>query len=202
MSDTADVIDLFPLGTVLLPHGRVPLQIFETRYLDLVSDCLKHSKGFGIVLIDQGDEVIRNKDQQVPTLKRYGCYGEIVHWDGLPNQRLAIIVAGRKVFEIENSWMDASSKRMQARVRFLAAEEPLPMPAELHEIREIFKRLLAHPMIEALQYPEEWHDANSISFALGQLLPIEKNDRYSLLTLDCEQRIQSLQHIIERLGGS
>ena len=31
---------LFPLSSVLLPHGRIPLQIFEPRYIDLVRDCI------------------------------------------------------------------------------------------------------------------------------------------------------------------
>lgn len=205
MSDSLDVVDLFPLGTVLLPYGRIPLQIFEARYLDLVTECLKKSKGFGVVLIDQGDEVIRNKDQHAPSLKQYGCYGEIVNWDGLPNQRLAIIVEGRRVFEIQESWMNPNSKRMQASVAFLPEEEPVAVTQQqpgLEEIHDIFTRLLEHPMITALQYSADWNDLNAISFALGQLLPIDKRDRYSLLSLNSKERLQSLQHFIERLGGN
>ena len=33
-------LPLFPLSAVLLPGGRLPLQIFEPRYLDLVSHCM------------------------------------------------------------------------------------------------------------------------------------------------------------------
>ena len=49
-------IPLFPLHTVLYPHGRMPLQIFEPRYLDLVSECMKTDTGFGVCLIKQGAE--------------------------------------------------------------------------------------------------------------------------------------------------
>ena len=212
-----EVIELFPLGTVLLPHGRVPLQIFESRYLDLVSNCLKHSQGFGIVLINEGDEVIRNKGQAAPTVKQHGCYGEIVHWDGLPNNRLAIIVEGKRVFEIQESWVNPHSKRMQARVAFLEAEHSVPLadrsaaPSEqasvhsgpgLEHIHDIFNRLLAHPMIEALQYPRDWQDFSAISFALGQLLPINNHERYRLLSLDFEHRVIALEEMLERLGGA
>ena len=38
---------LFPLSGVLLPFGRVPLQIFEQRYLDLVRDSMKSASPFG-----------------------------------------------------------------------------------------------------------------------------------------------------------
>ena len=49
-------IPLFPLNSVLFPGGPLPLRIFETRYLDMVSSCLKHEQGFGVCLIEQGSE--------------------------------------------------------------------------------------------------------------------------------------------------
>ena len=42
---------LFPLSGVLLPGGRMPLQIFEQRYLDLVRESMKSDSPFGIVWI-------------------------------------------------------------------------------------------------------------------------------------------------------
>jgi Lon protease-like protein len=47
-------IPLFPLNTVLFPGGPLPLRIFEPRYLDMISRCLKHDHGFGVVLIRDG----------------------------------------------------------------------------------------------------------------------------------------------------
>ena len=49
-------IPLFPLGAVLLCGGKLPLRIFEPRYLDLVGRCLKTDTGFGVVLIRAGRE--------------------------------------------------------------------------------------------------------------------------------------------------
>ena len=39
-------IPLFPLHTVLFPQGMLPLRIFEPRYLEMVSNCLKDEKDF------------------------------------------------------------------------------------------------------------------------------------------------------------
>ena len=50
-------LPLFPLAGVLLPYGRVPLQIFEQRYLDLVRECMRNDTGFGVVWIRRGSEV-------------------------------------------------------------------------------------------------------------------------------------------------
>ena len=47
---------MFPLSTVLYPGGRLELRIFEPRYLDLVRECTRDERGFGVCLILQGRE--------------------------------------------------------------------------------------------------------------------------------------------------
>ena len=44
-------IPLFPLRTVLYPGGPLPLRIFERRYIDMISRCLKAEEPFGVLLI-------------------------------------------------------------------------------------------------------------------------------------------------------
>jgi uncharacterized protein len=51
------VLPMFPLGTVLLPGGILPLHVFEPRYRRLVEDCLADEPEFGVVLIERGSEV-------------------------------------------------------------------------------------------------------------------------------------------------
>ena len=48
---------LFPLNTVLFPGCILDLQIFEARYLDMVSACMRRSEGFGVVALLEGREV-------------------------------------------------------------------------------------------------------------------------------------------------
>jgi len=48
---------MFPLGSVLLPGGYLPLHVFEDRYRELVEDCLDGAGEFGVVLIERGSEV-------------------------------------------------------------------------------------------------------------------------------------------------
>jgi uncharacterized protein len=48
---------MFPLGTVLVPHQPLPLNVFEPRYRALVHDCLAGDATFGVVLIERGHEV-------------------------------------------------------------------------------------------------------------------------------------------------
>ena len=50
-------LPLFPLGTVLFPQGLLALKIFEARYLDLITHCLRSGAPFGVVTLRQGTEI-------------------------------------------------------------------------------------------------------------------------------------------------
>lgn len=50
-------LPLFPLGMVLFPGAVLGLKVFEPRYLDLMSRCLRTHEPFGVVCLAQGDEV-------------------------------------------------------------------------------------------------------------------------------------------------
>ena len=65
MSDllTLQSLPLFPLNTVLFPGGSLQLQIFEVRYLDLISRCDDTGAPFGIVALTKGEEVRRPDPQ-------------------------------------------------------------------------------------------------------------------------------------------
>ena len=52
-----ETLPLFPLNAVLFPGGYLPLRIFEARYLDMISTCLRQGSGFGVCLIRSGKEV-------------------------------------------------------------------------------------------------------------------------------------------------
>ena len=67
-------VPLFPLNTVLFPGGPLPLRIFEPRYLDMVSRCMKDDMPFGVVLIREGAEVGPASTCEVGTLARIVDY--------------------------------------------------------------------------------------------------------------------------------
>ena len=58
IADLPDTIAVFPLpGAILLPRSRLPLHIFEPRYLAMIEDCLKsdHRRGLPLQSLDQSD---------------------------------------------------------------------------------------------------------------------------------------------------
>ncbi|NDY92266.1 peptidase S16 [Ideonella sp. TBM-1] len=54
-----DPLPLFPLSTVLFPDGVLPLKVFEARYIDLMGQCLRETRPFGVICLKQGAEVRR-----------------------------------------------------------------------------------------------------------------------------------------------
>ncbi|TWI69591.1 hypothetical protein IP91_00661 [Pseudoduganella lurida] len=69
---------LFPLNTVLFPDGRLDLQVFEVRYLDMMKKCIAESGEFGVVALAQGDEV--RKPGQQEAIVTVGTLARVVDW--------------------------------------------------------------------------------------------------------------------------
>jgi Lon protease-like protein len=74
LEDLPEEFPVFPLtGALLLPGGRLPLNIFEPRYLAMVEDSLASGRMFGMV---QPDKRLAHGDTG-PGLYRTGCLGRL-----------------------------------------------------------------------------------------------------------------------------
>ncbi|MEM7562471.1 MAG: LON peptidase substrate-binding domain-containing protein, partial [Pseudomonadota bacterium] len=69
-------IPLFPLKTVLLPGNTLPLKIFESRYVDMIANCMRESSMFGVVLIHKGEETAVDAD-----IYSVGTTASIYDWE-------------------------------------------------------------------------------------------------------------------------
>ena len=89
-------VAIFPLsGALLLPGGRLPLNIFEPRYLAMVQDSLKGERIIGMVQPREGEE-----KAPTPALYRLGCAGRIVSFDETDDGRYHIALSGLCRFDI------------------------------------------------------------------------------------------------------
>src|SRR3546814_6171146 len=68
---------LFPYTTLF--RSILPLKVFETRYIDMVRDCMRREAPFGVVLIKSGQEVAGANAAAEP--ERVGCLAHIESWD-------------------------------------------------------------------------------------------------------------------------
>ena len=72
-------LPLFPLGTVLLPGGDLPLTLFEPRYLELLRRLLDQpaaDRVFGVIALRRGNEVGPNAALDLHDI---GCAARITH---------------------------------------------------------------------------------------------------------------------------
>jgi uncharacterized protein len=189
-------IALFPLGTVLMPGGRLSLQIFEQRYLALVTKAMKNESEFGVVLLTQGREVDR---PGVNTrFENTAVSARIVDWDSLPNGLLGIVIEGEERFSISNPHQqDDGLWLCEARVW---EEEPsIPLPEEHAEWTALLQRLAEHPHVQRLGIEVETRDATRLSNQLAQLLPLPEVDRYELMVLrDPIDRLDAIHDLLSQ----
>src|SRR5450830_735174 len=73
-----EALPLFPLQTVLFPGGWLPLQIFEVRYLDMIGQCHREGRPFGVVSLLQGQEVQRAGESAPEAFQPVGTLAHIV----------------------------------------------------------------------------------------------------------------------------
>jgi len=114
-------VPLFPLKTVLFPGGILPLKVFETRYIDMVRECMKHDAPFGVVLIKSGQEVGAPADPE-----SVGCFAHISQWD-MPNLGVMMLrTEGGIRFRILETRVLADN-RLEARVETIEADNEIPV---------------------------------------------------------------------------
>lgn len=192
-------IPLFPLGHVLFTGGRLPLQIFEPRYLDLVGRCMKTSTGFGVVLIREGAETFDGTGP--PSLFNIGTYARIDDFSQLANGLLGIVCVGAAKFRIERFW-EAADRLVMADVEFLAEEPRSRLGEEFSALVDTLRVLVRHPMIEKLDLDIDYDDARSVSWRLAELLPLEAETRQSLLQMQSpRERLVEIRRLIAKLKG-
>jgi Lon protease-like protein len=99
-----ETLPIFPLsGVLLLPGGKLPLNIFEPRYLAMVFDALAGSRLIGMVQPVQpggfaGDGLPTSDGR--PPVHRIGCAGRIVSFSETEDGRLLLALSGVCRFEI------------------------------------------------------------------------------------------------------
>ncbi|MDQ6749098.1 MAG: LON peptidase substrate-binding domain-containing protein [Candidatus Dormibacteraeota bacterium] len=113
----AGPIPLFLLRTVLFPHMPLSLHVFEERYKQMLQDCLASGQSFGVVAIQEGEEVGGNA---IPC--RVGTLARIVHVERLADGRVNLVITGATRFRVVRQV--PGKPYLQADVEYLEEEAP------------------------------------------------------------------------------
>ena len=96
-ADLPSEFAVFPLpGALLLPHGRLPLNIFEPRYLALVDDSLAQGRMFGMIQPNAHAPRAPNG----PSLYQIGCLGRLTQFAETEDGRYLITLTGVSRFRV------------------------------------------------------------------------------------------------------
>jgi uncharacterized protein len=91
-----DILPIFPLtGVLLLPRGRLPLNIFEPRYLAMFRDAMEGERLIGMV--QPSDPPIRDTN---PAVYPLGCAGRITSFSETEDGRFLVALTGVSRFRI------------------------------------------------------------------------------------------------------
>ena len=195
-------IPLFPLPLVIFPGGKLPLQIFETRYLDMVKRCMRENSGFGIVLIEEGDQVLRSSEQQLPSVSHTGTYATIVDFDQNPNGTLGIMVEGQVKFVIRDEY-ETPDRLMMAHVEFLELEDQVEVPEDKQHLANLLEMFMEHEAVQGLGLTVNLEEAREVGSRLTELLPCPNHFKQRMLEMKNPlARLNELEKLIVRMQDS
>jgi Lon protease-like protein len=193
-------LPLFPLSGVLLPFGRLPLKIFEPRYLQLVRDCVKSNSPFGVVWIRRGAEIVQ-RGRAAPELGDYGTCARIVDWDQLPNGLLGITIAGGERFELFET-QTRSNGLIVGQVALQETVTPVPMSDTWLSLLNVLRSLETHPHVERMKLRVDYNDAWQVAYTLLQVLPLDEALKYELLGIESIHELMvKLQDLLNKVSG-
>lgn len=193
-------LPLFSLSSVLLPFGRMPLQVFEQRYLDLVRECMKSGTDFGVVWIRRGAE-IAERGRAAPDLGDYGTVARIVDWDQLPNGLLGITVEGAERFDLYETSTRANGL-LVGEVEICEAPASEPVQPLWQPLVDVLRSLQVHPHVQGMNLQLDWGNAWQVGYTLTQLLPLDEALKYELLgSANVDELMRELDVLLNQISG-
>ena len=197
-------IPLFPLNIVLFPGGRFDLQIFERRYIDLVSHCMRTGTGFGICLLKSGEET--SKENLHQTVHKTGTYANIVDWDQLDSGLLGITIEGAVKFVAQHFWQEDDDV-LHASVEFSDIEsteaEVIPSGDQYSALSELLRNLEDHPLVAERNLTIDYSDLRQLGWRLSELIPLGIDVRQELLEMnDPLERLSKIEKLVSDMANN
>jgi hypothetical protein len=191
----AGELPLFPLQTVLFPGGRLPLRIFEQRYLGMAKACLRDGTPFGVCLIREGREV---GEPALP--EEVGCTARIVEWDMAQLGVLQVVARGEQRFRIRSRRVQPDGLALGA-VELLEEARDTPIDAEGNLCARVLRRIVEAAPPGLVESPPRFDSADWVSARLAELLPLSLASKQRLLEMDtARDRLEVLHRLISSSG--
>ncbi|MDT2074609.1 MAG: LON peptidase substrate-binding domain-containing protein [Planktomarina sp.] len=194
--DMPDVIPVFPLpGALLLPRAKLPLHVFEPRYLSMIEDCMKTSSRFiGMVQTYQS----RGETK----LHSIGCAGRLNQFSETEDGRYMVTLSGMSRFRIKEE-VEGFAPYRRCHITWDGFERDLgkvekdktfDRPAFMAGLKRYFEHQELSTDWETMQGADDELLINSLSM----LCPFEPGDKQALLEApSLSTRRETLTTLIE-----
>ncbi len=199
-----EMLPLFPLSTVLFPGMRLPLHIFEERYLKLVRHLLEQPepRQFGIIAISKGRETGADG---VTALHEIGCVATVRRAEPREDGRFDLATVGDRRFRLLR--VDRSLPYLQGEIEPLGDEtgDAAAAPLATQRVQTAFRRYLnaladrGGAVISVADLPDE---PVLLSYVVGAAMIIDLAERQSLLAApDAVTRLRAERSLLVRETG-
>lgn len=193
-SKLPNIIPVFPLsGVIFFPNTNLPLNIFEPRYLSLVSDAMKTNKYMGMIQA-------KNETSNVYSV---GCLGKIIEHKQTKDGRILVNLVGVSRFQIQTEInndklyreFEVSYEKFSDDLDEKTISEPINELNKLYEKTKIFFKknglMLNWNEFEKL-------DLNQKINTLAMIAPISNEEKQTILeSIHINSKAKTLSEIIE-----
>tara|TARA_Y100000590_G_scaffold96607_1_gene109731 strand:- start:6439 stop:7077 length:639 start_codon:yes stop_codon:yes gene_type:complete len=189
-------ISIFPLSNaIFFPRTVLPLNIFEDRYIQLVNDCMKENRMFGMVQP-------KNKINTTPEVYKIGCLGKIVSFNETPDKRFIISLSGIIRFKIISEIQESKLYRIFEvdYSNFLNdLDEKIDQKIN-YEKRNLISKIKI--FFQKINYPIDYNELMKLSLdqlvsTVSMISPFSVEEKQKLVeTVKIEDKIKTLIEII------
>ncbi len=189
-------VPLFPLSTVLFPGGPLPLRIFESRYIDMISHCMKNEMPFGVLLIREGQETGPATTHDVGTLAR------ITDWYQGSDGLLGVTAIGEQRFRLLSRHRQDDGLNV-GKIELIENEPELALPGEYRALQKILDSVLDDlgRLYESLE--RRPGDAVWLTYRFVEILPIDLEQKQRCLeSSDTLARLRLVDELVHSVHDS
>jgi len=200
-------IPIFPLnGVLLLPNAKLPLNIFEPRYLDMIRDAMAGDRIIGMI-----QPLNKAEGRAIPPIYDIGGAGRITSFEETPDNRFHITLTGLSRFAvIEELAVTTRYRQAVADWDRFAADRWAEDEAPGVDRNRLLTALQAY--LEMAQIPAEWEsiaraEIGPLITSLAMICPFGPAEKQALLEApDLFERSRILTALVEmallqRAGG-
>ena len=186
-------LPLFPLNTVVFPGGRLPLRIFEQRYLDMVKQAIADNTPFGICAIREGAET---GTPAVP--HAVGTRVIVTDWDMPQTGILHIDTLAQERFVIRSTRTEPGGLLIGT-VEAVSSEAAIAVPDDLELAVEILRHIIDEYGDTHFPTPHEYDNAVWVGYRLSEVLPLKHSIKQNLLEMnDSVTRLRILTEFLKK----